>query len=127
MTRKRQGRRTHSNQKKSKQQSRVAIPILAALLIGILGIWLLFQQDEADSTKIEIKLAPVSQLSDRVLAAPPVVQETYRFAIANPEILSQLPCYCGCGNMGHESDLDCFVEEFNPDGTVAVFGYHAYE
>jgi hypothetical protein len=125
MTRKKQGKRTRSNQKKSKQQSRVAIPILVALFIGIVGIWFLFRQDEAGAT--EIRLAPVSQLSDRVLAAPPVVQEAYRFAIANPDILSQIPCYCGCGNMGHESDLDCFVEEFNPDATVAVFGYHAYE
>lgn len=126
MTRKRQGKRTYP-EKKSKQRSRVAIPILAALLIGILGIWLFFQQDETGSTGTEIQLAPISQLSDKVMAAPPLVQEAYRFAIANPDILSQLPCYCGCGNMGHQSDLDCFVEEFNPDGTVAVFGYHAYE
>jgi hypothetical protein len=56
-----------------------------------------------------------------------VVQEAYRFAIANPEVLAQLPCYCGCGGMGHKSDLDCFVEEFNPDGTIAAFGYHAFE
>jgi len=28
--------------------------------------------------------------------------------------------------MGHTSDLDCFIEEFKPDGTI-VFGYHAFE
>jgi hypothetical protein len=127
MTRKRQKiKRTRTGQKKSNKWLYIAIPILAILLAGVGGTWLLVQGD-ADSTGDEIELAPVSQLSDKVRAAPPLVQEAYRFAIANPEILSQLPCYCGCGNMGHESDLDCFVKEFNPDGTVAVFGYHAYE
>ena len=127
MTRKRQRtKRAHTGQKKSNKWLYIAIPILAILIAGVGGRWLVAQED-ADSTGDEIELAPVSQLSDKVRAAPPLVQEAYRFAIANPEILSQLPCYCGCGNMGHESDLDCFVEEFNPDGTVAVFGYHAYE
>jgi hypothetical protein len=71
-------------------------------------------------------LAPASQLSEKVRGAPPVVQEAYRFAIANPEILAKLPCYCGCGNMGHMSNLDCFAEEIAEDGSV-VFGYHALE
>lgn len=57
--------------------------------------------------------------------APPVVQEAYRFAIANPEILAKFPCFCGCGSRGHKSDLDCFIECFNPDGFI-VFGYHAF-
>ena len=126
---------TRKKQRKSRKGARppqkgsgkwlyVATPILAAVLIG--GGWFLAQRGDAGSTGTEIKLAPVSQLPERVRRAPPVVQEAYRFAIANPEVLAQIPCYCGCGSMGHESDLDCFIEEFKPDGTI-VFGYHAYE
>lgn len=104
----------------------VVIPILAALLIGVGGSWLLARQRGAGETMPQIQLAPVAQLPEKVRKAPPVVQEAYRFAIANPEILAKLPCYCGCGSEGHKSDLDCFIERFNPDGSI-VFGYHAFE
>lgn len=53
-----------------------------------------------------------------------MVQEAYRMAIANPEILEKYPCYCGCGKMGHQSNLDCFVHDVNPDGSI-VFDDHA--
>lgn len=43
-----------------------------------------------------------------VQRAPRTVQEAYRFAAANPEALEQIPCYCGCGGMGHISNYSCF-------------------
>jgi hypothetical protein len=132
MTRKKQRtgkyrKNARPSQKRSGRWRYIAILILAVFLIGAGGGWLLTRQGDTGSTGAEIQLAPVSQLPEKVRAAPVVVQEAYRFAIANPEVLVQLPCYCGCGGMGHESDLDCFIEEFNPDGSVAAFGYHAFE
>lgn len=115
-----------ARQKGSGKWLYVVIPILAAVLIGVGGGWFLAQRGDASSAETEITLAPVSQLPEKVRRAPPVVQEGYRFAIANPEVLAKLPCYCGCGSMGHTSDLDCFIQEFKPDGTI-VFGYHAFE
>jgi hypothetical protein len=38
-------------------------------------------------------------------------QMGYRIAKEIPEILAQLPCFCGCEAAGHESLLDCFVDE----------------
>jgi hypothetical protein len=122
MTRRKRSRARHRKPRKWLY----ALPILAALLVGVGAAWLLGGRGDASPTTSEIKLAPVSQLSQKVRVAPPIVQEAYRFAIANPDVLAQLPCYCGCGAKGHESDLDCFVEAFNPDGSV-TFGYHAYE
>ena len=119
-------KRARSRQKRTGKWLYVALPVLAAVLIGVGGGWVLARRGDTDTTATEIKLAPVSQLPEKVRRAPPVVQEGYRFAIANPEVLAKLPCYCGCGSMGHTSDLDCFIEEFKPDGTI-VFGYHAYE
>ncbi len=72
----------------------------------------------------EIELAPVSEMPERVQAGPINVQEAYRFAVANPELVRQFPCYCGCVNVGHESNLDCYVSETRPDGTV-LFDSHA--
>ncbi len=71
-----------------------------------------------------VALAPVSALPDFVREAPENVQEAYRFAVANPEELAQYPCYCGCGGMGHTSNLSCYVQEINEDGTI-VFDEHA--
>jgi hypothetical protein len=73
----------------------------------------------------EIKLAPLADMPDFVQQAPPNVQEAYRFAVANPDILTKMPCYCGCGGVGHTSNLDCYVKAFNADGSVAEFDNHA--
>jgi hypothetical protein len=97
---------------------------LAALLIGIGGGWLLARQRGVGLTAPKIRLAPISQLSEEIAKAPRAEQEAYRFAIANPEILSKLPCYCGCGGIGHKSSLDCFIKRFDPDGSI-VFDDHA--
>lgn len=73
----------------------------------------------------EITLAPLAQMPDFVQNAPGNVQEAYRFAVANPELVDQMPCYCGCGSVGHTSNLECYVKGFNPDGSVAEFDNHA--
>lgn len=73
----------------------------------------------------ELKLAPESALPDFVRDAPPQVKEAYRFAIANPDVLSAFPCYCGCGAMGHQSNLECYVKEIRSDGSIE-FENHAF-
>lgn len=128
MSRKSKGARSRQ---KPRNGLYIALAILATLLVGVGAIWFLTRSGEAGSTKPEAAsagtkspLAPASQLSAKVLSAPPVVQEAYRFAIANPETLSKFPCYCGCGQMGHMDNLECFVKDFNADGSI-VFDYHA--
>ena len=61
---------------------------------------------------------PVSRLPEKVRAAPPVVREAYQFALANPQVLVPIPCYCGCG-ADHGSVKDCFVRQVRPDGSAA--------
>jgi hypothetical protein len=71
-----------------------------------------------------VELAPVSALPTFILDRAANFQEAYRFAIANPRDLETIPCYCGCGAMGHQSNLDCYIEAFKPDGTI-IFDEHA--
>jgi hypothetical protein len=52
--------------------------------------------------------------------ARPDVQEAYRYAVANPQILQYFPCYCGCEDEGHTSNKDCYIDEFRPDGSVVL-------
>jgi hypothetical protein len=52
------------------------------------------------------------------------VQEAYRYAAAHPEVLQYIPCYCGCENVGHRHNADCYVKERHADGRV-TFTSHA--
>jgi hypothetical protein len=73
----------------------------------------------------KLTLAPEAALPDFVQAAPPQVREAYRFAIANPEVLSVFPCYCGCGAAGHQNNLQCYIKEVRPNGAIE-FDNHAF-
>jgi len=96
------------------------VPVLLLLAVAFIGACSSTSDGPANSPETKIELAPASQLSDKVKQAPPMVQEAYRYAIANPEYLEQFPCYCGCGNMDHMSNLDCFVKEFHADGSITL-------
>jgi hypothetical protein len=117
-------RRERARKQRLRARLTILVPVVAAVLIGIGALVLFSQSGQAAPTESQIQLAPVSKLDAKVRSAPPVVQEAYRFAIANPEVLSKMPCYCGCGNMGHMDNLDCFVQDVKADGSV-VLDYHA--
>lgn len=72
----------------------------------------------------DLAMADMAGMPMDVQAAPATVQQAYQFAAANPEVLQHLPCYCGCGKMGHKSNYDCYVAGQNADGTLQ-FDTHA--
>ena len=37
-------------------------------------------------------------------------KRAYQVAKEIPEILAQMPCFCGCDTPGHQNLLDCFVD-----------------
>ncbi|ETI67354.1 hypothetical protein BAVI_18017 [Neobacillus vireti LMG 21834] len=58
-------------------------------------------------------------LPDYVMGSPEKVQQTYMMAAKYPEVVAQVPCYCGCGvSDGHKSNLDCFIGQFGNDKAV---------
>lgn len=52
------------------------------------------------------------------------ISDLYRYALANPDILTYIPCTCGCASMGHLSNWNCYVRDVAPDGRV-TFDPHA--
>ena len=57
----------------------------------------------------------------------PVVQEAYAFAGLHPEILSYIPCFCGCErSAGHTGNQDCFVLRRDAEGRVLEWNPHGY-
>lgn len=63
----------------------------------------------AGGSQKDLNMAPLTDMPAEVKSAPIPVQQAYQFAIANPEVLEQIPCYCGCGNMGHASNYACYA------------------
>ena len=51
------------------------------------------------------------------------VQEAYRYAVDHGDTLQYIPCFCGCGNIGHRHNADCYISERLPDGRV-TFNSH---
>jgi len=54
----------------------------------------------------------------------PTTEEAYAWALYHPEVLRWVPCYCGCGAMGHRSNLDCYLKPGAP-GVPTAFEEHA--
>src|SRR5262245_33066353 len=70
-----------------------------------------------------IKPAPAAPLPamplDGPLARPrDIVAAVYEFAARHPEVLNYVPCYCGCEQLGHRGNHDCFVRSRDANGRV---------
>lgn len=78
---------------------------------------------QEEGVPANVKLAPASSLPDEVRQASKTTQIAYRFAVANPDVMKQIPCYCGCGEMGHKSNYQCYVQ--SDEGGQVVYDQHA--
>ena len=56
-----------------------------------------------------------------------VVRDAYLFAAEHPEILSYVPCFCGCERGGHKGNHDCFVANRDQKGDVTEWEPHGLE
>jgi predicted small secreted protein len=72
----------------------------------------------------DIKMHPISKFPENIRQAPVNVREAYQFAVANPDLIQAVPCYCGCAPAGHESNYDCYVANVSENGEV-LYDYHA--
>jgi hypothetical protein len=99
--------------------------VFLAVLIAILSLGLAgCQGGEAKGTSGELKMASLEGMPAEVQSAPLTVQQAYQFAVANPDVMQKLPCYCGCGAMGHKSNYACYVSGTDANGKP-VFDTHA--
>jgi hypothetical protein len=56
-----------------------------------------------------------------------VVTAAFEFAAEHPEVLSYVPCFCGCERMGHRGNQDCFVRQRARNGDVVEWEDHGVE
>lgn len=76
------------------------------------------------SSEVHLAMSPLEQMPMDVQSAPVAVQEAYQFAAANPDVMKAIPCYCGCGGIGHTSNYDCYVSNVDAQGNI-TFDNHA--
>jgi len=56
-----------------------------------------------------------------------VVRSAYLFAAEHPDILSYVPCFCGCERAGHKGNEDCFVAARSSSGDVTAWEPHGLD
>ncbi|HSG42342.1 MAG TPA: PCYCGC motif-containing (lipo)protein [Anaerolineales bacterium] len=76
------------------------------------------------STSSDLHMMSMDQMPAEVQMAPVTVQTAYQFNAANPDIMKDIPCYCGCGDIGHTSNYDCYVSNVDSNGNI-TFDNHA--
>ena len=96
-------------------------PIL--VLIAILLLALLPACSSA-APAAGMALMPMAGLPAQVQSSAASVRTAYQFAAANPDVLKGVPCYCGCGSIGHTSNYSCYVTSVDAQGTL-TFDNHA--
>ena len=97
---------------------------LAALLITSVGLAGCSAESEIGAADHDFPMASLATMLAEVQQAPVAVQQAYQFAVANPEVLKHIPCYCGCGAMDHTSNYSCYVAGTGAAGEV-VYDNHA--
>jgi membrane protease subunit (stomatin/prohibitin family) len=111
---------------------RACLMVLALVAAGTAGAGCAQGQMTPDSgtPSTQATMAPVNPALAAGWAARPAythasaaTEEAYRYAMEHPLVLQWIPCYCGCGAMGHGSNLDCYFEP-QGDGPL-VFEEHA--
>ena len=99
--------------------------LLSSLMIGLIALTGLSACSvQSSSEEIHLNMASMDLMPAEVHSAPVTVQEAYQFNVANPDVMKDIPCYCGCGNIGHTSNYDCYVSDVDDMGNI-TFDNHA--
>lgn len=106
---------------------RIYLVLAALLLLTLLSGTLsgCSSKTQAGIDHTGMAMASLDTMPAQVKSAPVTVQQAYQFAAANPELLKQIPCYCGCGEMGHTSNYSCYIQEADARGKAIRYDDHA--
>ena len=98
------------NSHKSKKSGSLGMWVLAAVVMAGV-VWLSLKLTTETSSDFvqngqtfDVQTAPPSLFTGRA-------RDAYQAARDVPEVLREIPCYCGCmQNDGHRNNLDCFTD-----------------
>lgn len=90
--------------------------LIFALIVGMLALV---------ACQPQAALGDQVQYPDFVRNAPAAAQEAYHYAVGHQHELTKYPCYCGCGGMGHTSNLSCYITDDTAGTATLIFDKHA--
>lgn len=75
-----------------------------------------------DAIGDQVQTLPKGRLP--VFAGTGEIRDLYRYAVDHGDELQYIPCFCGCGRFGHQSNRECYIKAVHPGGTL-TFTSHA--
>jgi hypothetical protein len=133
------------DQPRSKSPVVVATLVVIALAVGVFTYLNNATPSEAEQTSAALQipdrgptptdlkphpqenLPPLQFPGYPMARSPEVVRAAYKFAAEHPEVMSYVPCFCGCERMGHRGNEDCFVKARDVNGDVVQWEDHGME
>ncbi|MBA3073472.1 MAG: hypothetical protein FP831_07745 [Anaerolineae bacterium] len=100
--------------------------LLFIVIIPLMVLLAACSGTQAKAAKEPTQALPPIDVQAEIFKAPANVQAAYQFAITNPDALKNVPCYCGCGAVGHTSNYSCYVKEVKPSGDVVYDPHSLY-
>lgn len=94
------------------------------ILVLLAGLTLIALSSCSSRSSGNLPMGTLDQMPTEVQESPTVVRQAYQFAVANPDVMRRIPCYCGCGPIGHTSNYSCYVSRVDDQGHV-TFDTHA--
>lgn len=94
---------------KSSDKQNLLLGIAAVLILGVVAFVSLRVTDDSSRDSSD-KRAQLQTLSPAMFTGK--TRDAYQAAKDVPEVLEQMPCYCGCmQNSGHKNNLFCFMDQ----------------
>ena len=105
------------NQQSSSTAKAINVLLVAGALIVASGIIWYALRSPAPDTRAALPKPSVTTLDPEQFTGQ--VRVAYEAAKEVPEVLAQLPCYCGCmSGAGHRNNLDCFHDHHGVECTM---------
>ncbi len=101
----------------------LALMLGLALLAGGVAWWLSAAAQPVIVDSIGDENQTVARGKLPVFAATGDAAQLYTFALENRDVLSAIPCTCGCARFGHTSNRSCYVKAER--GDQVTFTSHA--
>lgn len=121
--RNRQSRPSEDQQQLTRRRALQGATVAAGIVLAAVGVRSFRQSSDAplDEGDAQLLAWPKDDRWPSLFdAAPGNVQDLYRYAAANQDVLKWLPCFCGCVGQGHASNFDCFVKQVRGDGSIVL-------
>jgi hypothetical protein len=97
-------------------------------IAAVAGLLLCAGPARSQSAKLaphpQANLPPLTFPEFKLPRTPDQIRALYKFAAEHPEVLSYMPCFCGCNNSGHHHNEDCFVKSRDAKGDVKEWQEH---